>query len=41
MKDMIAQWYEWGFWTKSMVQEAVPDLLTQEEADAILHPEEV
>ena len=36
MFDAIKSWYEWGLWTAEMVQEAVPALITQEQADEIL-----
>lgn len=37
MYESIKQWYNWGFWTDEMVQEAVPDLITQEEANKIMN----
>ena len=36
MVETIRMWYTWGLWTAEMVREAVPDLLTREEADAIV-----
>lgn len=46
MKDKIAIWYEKGLWTKGMVKEAVPRLITPEEYEEIIgepyvDPEEV
>ena len=35
MYDDIKKWYEWGLWTKEMVHEAVPDLITPEEYETI------
>lgn len=40
MKDNIKQWYNWGLWTKEMVLEAVPTLITQEESEEILKEKE-
>lgn len=36
MVENITNWYKWGFWTKDMVLEAVPSLLTQEQAEEII-----
>lgn len=36
MNETIQQWYAWGLWTADMVREAVPALLTEEEANQIL-----
>lgn len=40
MEDLIRQWYRWGLWTEQMVQEAVPQLLTSQQADKIIHEKE-
>lgn len=39
MFENINNWYKWGFWTKEMVLEAIPILITQEQANEILKEE--
>lgn len=36
MAETIANWYRWGFWTAEMVMDAVPALITKEEAEKII-----
>lgn len=31
MKEKIAKWYSFGLWTKTMVRNAVPKLITPED----------
>lgn len=35
MKDKIKQWYEEGLWTKQMVYDAVPRLISPEDYEDI------
>lgn len=35
MKEKIANWYKWGYWTKGMVHDAVPKMLTPEDYEKI------
>ena len=36
MYDKIKMWYDWGLWTSEMVMEAVPTLITKEQAYEII-----
>ena len=35
MFEDLKNWYDWKFWTKEMIREAVPDLITKEQYELI------